>query len=177
MRYTYDVYNSAGVRFDTTTNLNEIDPDKIFKSIPSGYVVLYDNTRNITKRLNTMDDFEEWHHKLERDAAWKPPVNEKKQWDPFEPLREIQRDNINPVHYKEIVPGMQYMEMMQYMLPDIESHLLGQVYKYLMRNGKKDDTIQELRKALWYLEFLIAYKKNGKKPIKIGDIPMILGEK
>jgi len=76
---------------------------------------------------------------------------------------EIDKENaINPSHYKDIVPGMQYMEMMVHMLPDVESHLLGQVYKYLMRCGKKDSEIQELEKANWYLTALIKYKQKGK---------------
>jgi len=83
------------------------------------------------------------------------------------------KDHINPKHYQDIVPGMQYMEMMQYMLPDVKSHLLGQVFKYLMRLGGKDEELQEMKKAKWYLDFLIAYKTNGG-PIWIKDIPSIL---
>ena len=74
-------------------------------------------------------------------------------------------DAINPSHYKEVVPGMQYMQMMQYMLAQytgVEAHLMGHIYKYLMRNGKKDDELQELRKALWYLKCLVLYKETGK---------------
>jgi hypothetical protein len=70
-------------------------------------------------------------------------------------------------HYQDVVPGMQYMEMMQYMLANftgVEAHLMGQIYKYLMRCGKKDATLQELTKVHWYLEFLIAWYKNGCKP-------------
>lgn len=74
-------------------------------------------------------------------------------------------DAINPSHYKDVVPGYQYAEMMVYMLANqtgVNSHLLGQVYKYLMRNGKKDEEVQELKKAQWYLNALINYKEQGK---------------
>jgi len=54
------------------------------------------------------------------------------------------------------------MELMVDMLPDVGSHLLGQVYKYLMRCGKKDSEVQELKKAQWYLTALIKYKEEGK---------------
>ena len=67
-------------------------------------------------------------------------------------------DNVNPAHYKEIVPGYEYMDCMEHMLKGwegVEAHLLGQVYKYLMRCGKKDLPEQELKKAQWYLERLI----------------------
>jgi len=75
------------------------------------------------------------------------------------------KDAINPSHYKDVVPGYQYAEMMVYMLANqtgVNSHLLGQVYKYLMRNGKKDEEVQELKKAQWYLNALINYKEQGK---------------
>jgi hypothetical protein len=48
--------------------------------------------------------------------------------------------------------------MMEHMLPDVDSHLLGQVYKYLMRLGKKDNEEQELGKVLWYLVYLMRRK-------------------
>ncbi len=40
---------------------------------------------------------------------------------------------------------------------------LGNTIKYISRAGKKDDTIQELEKALWYLKREIKTLKDGKK--------------
>ena len=71
--------------------------------------------------------------------------------------RVVENDVISPSHYKEIVPGYEYMDMMMYMLPCPKSHLLGQIYKYLMRCGKKDEELQELKKAQWYLNYLIKH--------------------
>ena len=68
------------------------------------------------------------------------------------------KEAVSPKHYKEIVPGFEYMQMMEHMLPDVDSHLLGQVYKYLMRLGKKDKDEQELGKVLWYLVYLMRRK-------------------
>jgi len=71
---------------------------------------------------------------------------------------QMAEDKISPRHYKEIVPGYEYMDMMVHMLKDFqgaEAHLMGQIYKYLMRYGKKDDKVQELKKAQWYLNYLI----------------------
>jgi len=65
---------------------------------------------------------------------------------------------VSPKHYKEIVPGFQYMQMMDHMLADFqgcEAHLMGQIYKYLMRYGKKDAKSQELGKVFWYLCYLM----------------------
>jgi hypothetical protein len=74
-------------------------------------------------------------------------------------------DAINPKHYKNVAAGKQYMELMVDMLEGksgVEAHLFGQVYKYLMRCGNKDEEVQELGKALWYLQALIKYKSEGK---------------
>ena len=85
---------------------------------------------------------------------------------PLDPEAEQAEDQVemavNPKHYKDVVPGMQYVEMMTHMLKDPESHLMGQIYKYLMRNGKKDDEIQELKKVHWYLTGLLNWKIYGK---------------
>jgi hypothetical protein len=65
---------------------------------------------------------------------------------------------ISPSHYKEILPGYEYMDMMVHMLDrmgGIEAHLMGQIYKYLMRYGNKDDKLQELGKVHWYLTYLM----------------------
>lgn len=40
---------------------------------------------------------------------------------------------------------------------------LGNTIKYISRAGKKDDTIQELEKALWYLKREIKKLKNGEE--------------
>lgn len=44
---------------------------------------------------------------------------------------------------------------------------LGNTIKYISRCGKKDDEIQELEKALWYLQREIDTRKaHGKKDTK-----------
>ena len=78
---------------------------------------------------------------------------------------KIEVDHINPKHYKDVVPGYQYMELMQYMLNDfegVEAHLLGQIFKYQMRLGKKDSKLQDLKKAQWYTNVLVKYYETGE---------------
>jgi len=75
---------------------------------------------------------------------------------------------VSPKHYKEILPGYEYMDMMVFMLRDLEgaeAHLMGQVYKYLMRYGKKDAKLQELKKAQWYLNYLIAMNEEPNEKV------------
>ena len=99
-----------------------------------------------------------WGKKPKMSVAMDKAINEPNDTD-YKP------DAVNPKHYQDIVPGMQYMQMMVYMLKGksgVEAHLFGQVYKYLMRCGSKDEETQELKKAKWYLDALIKFKTEGE---------------
>jgi len=81
-------------------------------------------------------------------------------------------DAINPKHYKGIlvIPkeiikdyqdadgniSLEYIDVMRFMMTEEEfiGHLKGQAFKYQLRLGKKDDSVQELGKASWYLDRL-----------------------
>jgi len=94
------------------------------------------------------------------------------------------KDMINPSHYQAYFSGpeiesLQWLEAQQYLPrfrnPEVfEGALELQIRKYLDRNGGKDDPTQELEKSLWYLKFLVAFRKNGCKPIRVNDIPRLL---
>jgi len=57
-------------------------------------------------------------------------------------------DNVNhPAHYKG--KGLESIEVIEAF--DLGFHL-GNAIKYILRAGKKDDRIQDLKKAIWYLE-------------------------
>lgn len=48
-----------------------------------------------------------------------------------------------------------------WMKPDeYKGFLRGNVIKYICRVGKKDETVQELKKAKWYLEKLIEVEEK-----------------
>lgn len=52
-------------------------------------------------------------------------------------------------------------------LEQYKGFLRGNALKYLCRVGKKDETVQELKKAKWYLEKLIEKEeKDGKSESK-----------
>jgi len=40
---------------------------------------------------------------------------------------------------------------------------LGNAAKYICRAGKKDDMVQDLKKAKWYIERKISFLENEKK--------------
>jgi hypothetical protein len=61
-------------------------------------------------------------------------------------LNPPERDAINPTHYKSHPSGIECSDIFQHLSPCLATAL-----KYAWRCGKKDDPIQELDKALWYL--------------------------
>lgn len=66
-------------------------------------------------------------------------------------------DAINPQHYKGFTGGAEPI--------DIAEHLgfnLGNVVKYTSRAGRKDNRLQDLNKAMFYLKREIA-REEGKE--------------
>jgi len=74
---------------------------------------------------------------------------------------------INPGHYKDVVPGFEYFDIMDHVLEGwkgSQAACLANAYKYMFRLGKKDAVLQDLGKAMWYLERLKEnIEKEGKK--------------
>jgi len=58
----------------------------------------------------------------------------------------MNKDHINPSHYKNHHSGIECIDVTRHM-----NFNLGNVIKYLWRSGQKDPTLQELKKAAWYL--------------------------
>jgi hypothetical protein len=57
------------------------------------------------------------------------------------------------------------MDLMEYILSHhkgVESHLLGQIFKYACRLGKKDAKLQDARKIEWYTSRLVEVIENDK---------------
>jgi hypothetical protein len=52
-----------------------------------------------------------------------------------------------PAHYCSNPSGIEAIEVTEYM-----SFCKGNAIKYLWRSGHKEDEIQDLRKAVWYIE-------------------------
>jgi len=85
----------------------------------------------------------------------------------FSKMDQLSQDEIiNPKHYKMIPKeaydrfpeGLEYMDLMEYILDShsgVNSHLLGQIFKYSCRLGKKDADLQDARKIEWYASRLV----------------------
>ncbi|MDH5182286.1 MAG: DUF3310 domain-containing protein [Gammaproteobacteria bacterium] len=91
-------------------------------------------------------------------------------------LPSDEKDNlaINPGHYQGYIADMQWWETEQYLAKDFQSVSLNQVRKYIARVGKKDDELQELLKAKWYLDFQIAKMINNNEPIRVADVQSLI---
>jgi hypothetical protein len=64
-------------------------------------------------------------------------------------------DKINPPHYKSKVEAIEAIEAW-----GLGFHL-GNVVKYIARAGKKGSALDDLKKAVWYLNREIARRENG----------------
>ena len=72
------------------------------------------------------------------------------------------KDQINPDHYK--VGGIETIEYMKAKSTpeEFRGHLRLTALKYLSRYGEKDDELQELKKAKWYLDRLVQELEDEK---------------
>jgi hypothetical protein len=68
-------------------------------------------------------------------------------------------------HYKDVIPGLQFVQLVVQLTRNMDpgqAIMLSHVYKYLFRLGKKDDPIQETKKAIMWLKILEMYLKSNK---------------
>lgn len=56
-------------------------------------------------------------------------------------------DPVNPQHYRQHPSGVECIEITKHM-----DFCLGNAIKYLWRAGMKGHEIEDLRKAIWYIE-------------------------
>lgn len=60
-------------------------------------------------------------------------------------------DAINPPHYQDHASGIQCIQITEHM-----NFCLGNAIKYIWRAGLKNNAIEDLRKARWYIDREIA---------------------
>jgi hypothetical protein len=68
-------------------------------------------------------------------------------------------DPINPAHYRDHPSGVECITITEHMTFNV-----GNAIKYAWRAGKKGDAVQDLRKAIWYLEREITRLSPKDKP-------------
>jgi len=70
---------------------------------------------------------------------------------------KIMTDNIkHPKHYTSHPSGIECIEITKHM-----NFCIGNAIKYLWRAGLKNDTVEDLGKAIKYIEFEIARRKRN----------------
>ena len=130
----------------------------------------YDNfrtPRDLRDSRFHSDFYDEWSRKQlwpdARARAYNAEIDAEEQKGTMKPLDPSTKDHINPSHYQGIIGNYQYIECMEFILgyDGLKSHLLGQIYKYLMRMGKKDNELQETRKVVWYSRCLEILQREG----------------
>lgn len=74
-------------------------------------------------------------------------------------IEPVTEDNaIEPEHYKQ--GKYETIEIIEDIVGDMESYLLGNIIKYISRYKHKNG-VQDLRKAKWYLDKLIEIEPNN----------------
>lgn len=181
----YEVVDGTGVERYTTETASTLD-SLIKELVDKPWIVYFkDKIKPHNSKLFTNQDaLDAFFETLSRNV-WKPRVDsmytaEKLEW---EPLVENHFDNVapsinaavDPKHYKDYILDMQWIDAMS-RIPTLRSPvgfkaaLELQIRKYLDRRGQKDNDLQELKKSLFYLKYLIAYIENGNKPVFVKDI-------
>ncbi len=130
--------------------------------------VFHEKENGVDEYVTTLDalsEYEEWRSKLEKDFAWNQ--------------RFVHA--VTPSHYQNYIDDYQWIDAMS-RLPtmkdasNFQAALELQIRKYLDRNGKKDAPLQELKKARFYLQYLIMYIENDNQPILAKDVQKIFGD-
>jgi hypothetical protein len=71
-------------------------------------------------------------------------------------------DPINPDYYKRLkIEVIEFVAEVVDGLKGIEAVCIGNIFKYLIRYPYKNQ-LEDLKKAFWYLEYLIKYKSSDE---------------
>ena len=121
--------------------------------------------------LDEFDSYNEWNNiqkknkkeekKLDK-VKWKPELKHAKN-DRWLALGEAQDDRVNsPSHYTS--GKQEVIDIIEGAVKDAPSAiygmLQGQVLKYILRVWLKDNPLEDMRKARWYLDRLIEHYEN-----------------
>ncbi len=158
--------NTKKLRLLTPTSVFGISSDAVNEThFGHGSIVeLLDGNDTVEEQFLTLEQFLDWRDRMERRHWVKQGKGVKAA--------------VDPKHYKDYIDKMQWLDAMS-RIPTLrepakfEAAVELQIRKYLDRNGQKDDSVQELLKARFYIEYLIAYKHAGR-PILVSEVASIL---
>jgi hypothetical protein len=76
----------------------------------------------------------------------------------YDEQREEAKDNVNhPAHYTNHPSGVECIQITQHM-----SFNLGNALKYIWRCDLKEDALEDLQKAIWYINKELGKRMRGK---------------
>jgi len=125
-------------------------------TVPRGVVLRVLHKDKVIGMVTTQADIDEVYDIIAKSQAWNPPAKDKVAVDPT-----------NPLYHKNFYGEMEWIEALQHhpryngrreAFIDVVDTL---IIKYIDRLGGKDDKLQELKKAEWYLYFLLGYLRDG----------------
>lgn len=143
MEYTYHLKDDSDKVVHSTKDWTKINENDVTHG---NYVVITKENNALEKMLKSVDDLEDW-----------AMIQERKVWT-----------SVDPKHYKGYIGELQWIDAMCALPtmkdPKVFSGALElMVRKYLDRRGQKDSDVQELKKARFYLEYMIQYLE-GQQP-------------
>jgi len=158
-----------------------IDPSTIEESTFSNgpvFVKVVSEDKVHADMFNTYDGYFSWLNSNER-LIWKDAKVATEKWEPHEEQKELTESNVaakvseavDPGHYKSYIYDLEWIEA-QSLIPTLRAKdkfmaaLELQLRKYLDRRGGKDESRQELRKALVYLMLMIQWEESSELNIK-----------
>ena len=195
MKYTYDTmkehYDSIDRRTKTTTNINELSLDDV---TDMHYVMVTNNEINgVVAKLMNKEDLADFELSIqtagERNFAWKPGKKEICAVAEEDKSNGLHDDNpsltqvkkaVDPNHYQGFIDEFQWIEVMQKIYDgrgqsehfNVALEVFG-TRRYLDRLGKKDNDVQELKKADWYLRLRTAREIVGGY-VAVKDVEFVL---
>jgi len=128
----------------------------------SRYLLMNRVEKRIVKEMQDSKAYMDSGENLSQDA-----ITEVNFHGDFDKMSDDDQDAIiNPKHYKMIPnsayerfpEGLEYIDLMEYILRQhrgVKAHLLGHIFKYAMRIGKKDAALQDAKKIEWYANRLV----------------------
>jgi hypothetical protein len=172
-------HNSDTDRGNITTRFAEVS----LLDVTNGHwVEVYNNLKDHkAAELRSQDDLEIWQIKLERERSWMPAEKYRGAMQAITPDKIAAA--VNPSHHKNYIDDLQWLDAMcripRYRTnPEaVKGAIELQIRKYLDRNGRKDNELQEMLKCLWYMKYMCAYIKNECNPIRGDEVDAILADK
>ena len=148
-----------------------------FMNVDYGYIVRFDGL----EKGEVVYGFEKWTLDSAQSDNWTPHTNRDRwikvpnpniatdkeieqvineEYEKDSLINKDKQDMINPSHYKK--GGIETIDYMKAKSTpeEFKGHLRLTALKYLSRYGQKDNELQELEKAKWYLDRLIQELKN-----------------